>query len=74
MAEDRTEKQAAKEDVENIMRLLDTFAAGSESRMKLDVSESAETGTMRKAYHHGRCDVGSPWANGTCYDAPEPED
>jgi len=60
-------------DIEAIMRLLDEFAAGGESRMKVQVSQTQPAGTVSKVHHHGRCDVGSPWATGECYDAPEGE-
>ncbi len=29
------------------------------------LNEIDELGVKREAYHHGRCDVGSPWARGT---------
>ena len=28
-------------------------------------------GKAERVYHYGRCDVGSPWARGECYDLPE---
>ncbi len=28
------------------------------------LNEIDELGVKREAYHHGRCDVGSPWATG----------
>lgn len=58
-------------DIETILGILDDFAAGSESRMKLKMSELQAEGTAEKVYHHGRCDIGSPWASGECLDAPE---
>ncbi len=59
------------EDIENILELLDGFATGGESRMKLRMSEQQAAGTAEKTHHHGRCDIGSPWATGECFDAPE---
>lgn len=53
-------------DIENIIRLLDGFCTAEESRLKLEVTED-EKNTKRE-YHHGRCDVGSPWAKGTPFD------
>lgn len=49
-------------DVRNIIELLDNFAAGREGRMKLVMAEDMENATTTKQYHHGRCDVGSPFA------------
>ncbi len=62
---------AANEDIGNLIALLDNFAAGDTSRMKIAVSGEQEAGTSRRSYHYGRCDIGSPWASGECYDAPE---
>lgn len=67
------EKKVSTSDVENILRILDEFAAGGESRMKLFVSDSPGEAAVRKVHHHGRCDIGSPWATGECYDGPDPD-
>lgn len=53
---------------EEIIRMLDALASGGASRMAIKVSEDMEAGSSRKAYHHGRCDVGSPFATGKLYD------
>lgn len=58
-------------DINNIMNLLDGFVSGEESRMKLKISEQHKAGTVTKVHHHGRCDIGSPWATGECFDVPE---
>lgn len=58
-------------DIENILKLLDDFAAKEESRMKLTVSGGLRQGETEKQYHHGRCDVGSPWARGEAFDVLE---
>lgn len=60
--------------VEDVMRLLDAFGASQTSRMKIEVSDELETGSVRRQYHHGRCDIGSPWARGECFDVLEPEE
>lgn len=60
--------------VEDVMRLLDAFGASETSRMKIEVSDELETGSVRRQYHHGRCDIGSPWARGECFDGLEPEE
>ena len=64
-------QEVSEKDIENILELLDGFASGQESRMKLRMSEQQTFGTTEKVYHHGRCDIGSPWATGECFDAPE---
>lgn len=58
------EKDAA---VEDIVRLLDDYTQSGGSRMKLQVEEG-EGEILSRAYHHGRCDVGSPWAKGQPFD------
>lgn len=60
--------------VEDVMRLLDAFGASQTSRMKIEVSDELETGSVRRQYHHGRCDIGSPWARGECFDVLESEE
>ena len=40
-------------------------------RIKVETSEEVADGAVKKAYHHGRCDVGSPFATGKLFDAEE---
>lgn len=61
---------------EDIIRLLDEYVMSGGSRMKLTVVEDEiggnfEGGVISKEYHHGRCDVGSPWAKGQACDVLE---
>ena len=57
--------------VEDIIQMLDSMAQAGVSRIKLEASDEIAERTAKKSYHHGRCDVGSPWARGECYDLPE---
>lgn len=59
-------------DVDEIIVLLDGYAQGGGSRMKLEVVEG-QGEVLSRQYHHGRCDVGSPWACGTAFDVLEEE-
>ncbi|MCM1112837.1 MAG: hypothetical protein NC399_06240 [Muribaculum sp.] len=59
--------QAKDAAVEDIIRLLDDYTQSGGSRMKLQVEEG-EGEILSRAYHHGRCDVGSPWAKGQPFD------
>lgn len=52
-----------------MVKLLDGFADSGDSRLKINMSDDLEAGQTVRAYHHGRCDVGSPWACGTAFDA-----
>lgn len=53
--------------------MLDGFAASGESRLKIDTSDEMAEGESRRQYHHGRCDIGSPWARGCAFDVLEDE-
>ena len=53
--------------------MLDGFAASGESRLKIDTSDEIAQGKSRRQYHHGRCDIGSPWARGCAFDVLEGE-
>lgn len=59
---------SSEKDIDNLLKILDGFCTAGESRMKLDVSEEVASGDTKKAYHHGRCDIGSPWARGAAFD------
>lgn len=59
------------DDIENMLSLLDSFASSGESRLTVTATEQLPQGTARRLYHHGRCDVGSPWAKGTAFDVLE---
>ncbi len=50
-------------DIQNIIELLDEKTSSGVSRIHIDVEEAPEE-TIKEQYHHGRCDVGSPWATG----------
>ena len=58
-------------DIQNIINLLDGFCKAEESRLKLQVSEENAPESISRQYHHGRCDVNSPWAKGTAFDVLE---
>ena len=53
-------------DIQNIIDLLDG-RMGSEgiSRINLHVDDTVAEGGVSEVFHHGGCDVGSPWAKGT---------
>lgn len=57
-------------DVEALIALLDGCTEAGESRITVDVVEGEGEVVSRK-YHHGRCDVGSPWACGAAFDVLE---
>ena len=60
-------------DLEKVIAMLDGFAASDASRLKIDVSDEVRQGEVKRQYHHGRCDIGSPWARGCAFDVLEDE-
>lgn len=64
------QQEAAAQDVEDIIRLLDDYAVSGGSRLKLKVTQG-DGEVVSRQYHHGRCDIGSPWAKGEPFDVLE---
>lgn len=67
---DGRSRSAEAQNVEDIINLLDNYTAAGGSRLKLKVVEG-EGEVISRQYHHGRCDVGSPWAKGEAFDVLE---
>ena len=51
----------------DIINMLDNMMDSGVSRLKIDMSEKVSEGNYEKKYHHGRCDVGSPFATGKLF-------
>lgn len=62
-----------KENIDDVIRMLDSMADKEISRMKIETSDEVGEGEAKRAYHHGRCDVGSPFASGKLFDLEPPE-
>ena len=62
--------EADAKNVDDIIRILDDYASAGGGRMKLNVVDG-EGKTISRQYHHGRCDIGSPWAKGQAFDVLE---
>lgn len=60
-----------KENIDDVIRILDGMTEKEISRMKIETSEKIKEGEAERAYHHGRCDVGSPFATGKLFDLEE---
>ena len=52
-------------EIDDVINMIDGKMNSGVSRLKVGFSEELEEGEKKEAYHHGRCDVGSPWAKGT---------
>ncbi len=63
------DKSREEQEIADMIRLLDGFADSGDSRLKINMSDELEAGQTQRAYHHGRCDIGSPWACGKAFDA-----
>jgi len=59
-------------EIDDIIKLLDGMAEGGVSRLKVEASSQVQAGEVKKTYHHGRCDVGSPFAKGQLFDLEDP--
>lgn len=62
-----------KENIDDVIRMLDGMAEKEISRMKIETSGEVLEGEAQRTYHHGRCDVGSPFATGKLFDLEPPE-
>lgn len=56
-------------EIQDMISILDGFAKSEDSRLKIKMSDELEIGQTKREYHHGRCDIGSPWACGKAFDA-----
>lgn len=69
------DEKVDEKDIENVLKILENFSGTETSRLKIQVSEEKAPEKVEKAYHHGRCDVGSPWAapRGTLWESAHGE-
>lgn len=68
--EPRFSENRAEQDIDALVALLDGYTEAGDSRIRIDVVEGGGE-VIARQYHHGRCDVGSPWARGTAFDVLE---
>lgn len=59
-------------ELDDIIAMLDNLTVNDVSRIKVFTSENVEEGHFTREYHHGRCDINSPWARGCSFDVLEP--
>ena len=60
-------------EIDDVINMLDNMAKGGVSRIKVETSENIADGEVKKAYHHGRCEVGSTFSSVHFFDAVDPE-
>lgn len=51
--------------IDEIIKMLDSKTNQEVSRIKILFDEEQSENDVKQQYHHGRCDIGSPWAKGT---------
>lgn len=56
---------------EDIISMLDNLTEKEVSRIKIKMDENSDNENPVREYHHGRCDIGSPWAKGIAFDVLE---
>ena len=77
MNEDMNEnmqEERMQEDINAVIAFLDGYTRAGDSRIKVNVVEGqgeTQGEVISREYHHGRCDVGSPWACGAAFDVLE---
>lgn len=53
------------EEINEIINMLDNKTVSGVSRIGVSRVETEREDFVRDVHHHGRCDIGSPFANGT---------
>ncbi|MGN0402760.1 MAG: hypothetical protein ACI4HQ_10970 [Acetatifactor sp.] len=74
MQERKNNSEEMQADIDAVIALLDGYTKAGDSRIKINVvdgSKNDKGDVISRQYHHGRCDVGSPWACGTAFDVLE---
>lgn len=57
--------------IDELVEMLDNFSNSETGRLKVKMSDEEIEGGVKKEYHHGRCDINSPWACGASFDVLE---
>ncbi len=71
MSKENDNVNVSAQEIDDIVKMLDGFIDKDVSRFKITTSDEIEEGETKEVYHHGRCDVGSPWAKGCSFDVLE---
>lgn len=53
------------EEIEEVIKMLDSKTQDGVSRIGVHRVETEREDFVREVHHHGRCDVGSPFADGS---------
>ena len=58
-------------EIDDFIKIIDEQMNSGVSRLKVYASDELGENETQRVYHHGRCDVGSPWAKGTVTNCDE---
>lgn len=56
---------ATEKEIEEVIRMLDSKTEEGVSRIGICRVETEREDFVREVHHHGRCDIGSPFADGS---------
>ena len=51
--------------IDDVINMIEGKMNNGTSRLSVQFTQDLPAGEVKQQYHHGRCDVGSPWARGT---------
>lgn len=52
-------------EIDEIVNMIESSMEKGVSRLHVGFTDELQRENIKEEYHHGRCDVGSPWAKGT---------
>lgn len=67
----REENIAKEPQIDDVVNMIDQMMNGGVGRLKVKTSDELKQDEIKKEYHHGRCDINSPWACGKAFDVLE---
>ncbi|MBQ5311690.1 MAG: hypothetical protein ILP19_06575 [Oscillospiraceae bacterium] len=59
------DRQTRPDEIDALIDMIDGTMGNDVSRLSVQFSEKVAEGDKVKSSHHGRCDIGSPWADGS---------
>ncbi len=52
-------------EIDDVINMIEGKMQEGTARLKVNFTDELPEGEVKQQYHHGRCDVGSPWAKGS---------
>jgi len=60
-----TNKTVSEDEIDEVINMLDNKTLNGVSRIGIHRVETEREDYVREVHHHGRCDIGSPFADGS---------